>query len=152
MINFFTAKSDREKARFFLMLNVALRSGLPLYQTLNIMKESLPVYWRDIITVLAENLRRGYSLSQTMKSFDEIFEPIVLKLINVGENTGKLDEVCKYLFEFYENKSKIVNKLVSSLLYPIFIVVFAFIIAYVVLNFVFPVVVTMYNEMNVKLP
>ncbi|MEM2174947.1 MAG: type II secretion system F family protein, partial [Candidatus Micrarchaeia archaeon] len=113
------------------MMNVALRAGLPLYQTLNIMKDSLPVQWRDVVSVIAENLRRGYSLSQTMSNFKNVFEPLTLKLINVGENTGKLDEICVYLFEFYENKGKVVNKLFSSLSYPIFIVTFAFVIAYV---------------------
>ncbi|MCS6955152.1 MAG: type II secretion system F family protein, partial [Candidatus Calescibacterium sp.] len=145
-------KSDREKARFFLMLNVSLRSGLPLYQTLLIVRESLPYYWRDVVSFLSENLRRGYSLSQSMQTFKEIFEPVTLKLIAVGESTGKLDDICIYLFEFYENKSRVINKLVSSISYPIFIVSFAIIIAYIVLNFVFPVVIGMYDELNVKLP
>lgn len=152
MLNFFSLNNDREKARFFLMMNVALRAGLPLYQTLNIMKDSLPVQWRDVVSVIAENLRRGYSLSQTMSNFKNVFEPLTLKLINVGENTGKLDEICVYLFEFYENKGKIINKLFSSLSYPIFIVTFALVVAYVVLNFVFPVVINMYSDLNMKLP
>ncbi len=145
-------KTDREKARFFLMLNVALRSGLPLYKTLTIMKDSLPYYWKDIIVVLSESLRRGYSLYQTMGNFKDVFEGITIKLIEVGESTGKLDEICLYLFDFYETKGKVVNKLFSSISYPLFIIVFALIIAYIVLNFVFPVVTTMYNELGFKIP
>lgn len=152
MLGLSSLKSDRDKARLFLMLNVALRAGLPLYQTLNIIKDSLPFQWRDVVTALAENLRRGYSLYQTMQTFRDIFEPLVLKLINVGESTGKLDSVCIYIFEYYESKNKIVNKLFSSMTYPFFIIVIAFIISFIILKFIIPVVINMYSELNIQLP
>ncbi|MEN3014646.1 MAG: type II secretion system F family protein [bacterium] len=145
-------KSNREKARFFLMLNVALRAGLPLYRTLNIMKDSLPNYWKNVIQVLSENIRRGYSLYQSIAPFKEIFEPVTLKLIAVAENTGKLDNICIYLFEYYQTKDRVLTKIVSAVTYPIFIVIFSLIISYMILVFVFPVIVNMYAEFAANLP
>lgn len=146
------AKNDNEKARFFLMLNTSLRSGLPLYQSLIIMKDTLPFYWKDIVSTMATNIRNGYSLYQTMQIFKDTFEPITLRLIAVGERTGRLDDICKYLFEYYENKSKVISRLISALNYPLFIFVFALIISYIILNFILPVVIGIYDELNMSLP
>jgi len=145
-------RSNQDKERFFLMLNVAMKSGLPLYTTLMVIKDSLPISWQAVISSLADNIRKGYSLSQTMQSFKDTFDQLDLKLIYIGENTGRLENICLYLFELYNNKNKIVSKIFSSLTYPAFVIVMALVIAYIVLNFVFPLMMAMYKDIGLKLP
>jgi len=144
--------SNQNERRFFLMLNIAMRSGLPLYNALMVIKDSLPISWQAIASSLAYSIRKGYSLFDTMQSFKDTFDQLDLKLIYVAENTGRLDSILLYLFELYNNKNKMVYKIFSSLTYPAFVIVMDLVIAYIVLNLVFPLMMAMYKDMGLKLP
>ncbi|MGB9638281.1 MAG: type II secretion system F family protein, partial [bacterium] len=143
---------DKEKARFFLMLYTAIKSGLPLYRALLIVKDSLDVFFRDLILNLAEDLRRGVSLYNSLNKRKDLFEPLVLRLVYVGENTGRLENIFFYIYRYYENKSKLKNKLISSAIYPIFIMVITILISYFVMTAVFPSILNLYAEMDLRLP
>jgi len=145
-------KSNIDKSRFYLMLSVSLKSGLPIYSSLMVLKDSLPLSWRAIVTSLADKLRNGYPLSTTMQSFKDTFDQLDTKLIYIGESTGRIENICFYLFELYNNKNKIVSKIFSSLTYPTFVIIMALVIGYIVLNFVFPLMMSMYKDMGLKLP
>lgn len=134
------------------MLYTAVKSGLPLYRALLIIKDSLYVFFRDLILNLAEDLKRGVSLYNSLSKRKELFEPLVLRLVYVGENTGRLENIFFYIYKYYENKSKVRNKLIASTIYPVYIMIITILISYFVMTIVFPSILNLYNEMDLKLP
>ena len=143
---------DREKGRFFLMLYTSLKSGLPLYRALLIVKDSLDVFFRDLILNLAEDIRKGVSLYNSLNKRKDLFEPLVLRLVYIGENTGRLESIFFYIYKYYENRNKLKSKLISSTIYPIFIMVISLIISYFVMTMVLPSILNLYNDIDLKVP
>ncbi len=143
---------DKEKSRFFLMLYTAIKSGLPLYRALLIVKDSLDVFFRDLIVNLAEDLRKGVSLYNSLSKRKDLFEPLVLRLVYIGENSGRLENIFFYIYKYYENRGKVRAKLISSMIYPAFIIVVTILISYFVMTAVFPSILNLYSDMSVKLP
>lgn len=128
-------------ARFSRNLGTLIKSGVPIVKSLHITAATLSndKFSEDLIQ-LAVLLDKGDSIGESMKSekFDE-FPPIVSRMINVGEKTGKLDDTLLYLSDFYEEEVDDLSKNLSTILEPVLLVFIGLIVGFVALSIISPI-------------
>jgi MSHA biogenesis protein MshG len=109
-------------ARSFAMMLV---SGVPLTTALNLVAEAVDnTFMAKRILSMRKNIEKGESLSRVASS-SEMFTPLVLQMINVGEETGRVDELLVEVAEFYEREVDYDLKSLTSKIEPILISIVA---------------------------
>ncbi|WP_158771961.1 type II secretion system F family protein [Paraglaciecola sp. L1A13] len=109
-------------ARSFAMM---LRSGVPLISALNLVSEAVNnAFMADKIVQMRNNIEKGESLSRVASS-SKMFTPLVLQMISVGEETGRVDELLGEAAEFYEREVDYDLKSLTSKIEPILIMIVA---------------------------
>lgn len=102
-------------ARFSNAAALLIHGGIPIAQALEVIGHMVGnVLYRDLIHELAEDIRRGELLSQSMAKYPEYFPVLVGQMVAVGEKTGKLEQVFTRLATFYGREAdSVVNNLVD---------------------------------------
>ena len=103
---------------FLSELSPLINSGIPLDRALQIITEDC----RDakvsgLAGQLRNSIKRGESLSGALVQLGR-FDPLLVALVQVGEASGKLQEVLGILERYYQDAQKIRRDLVASLTYP----------------------------------
>ncbi len=111
--------------RFARSFSMMLVSGVPLTSALNLVAEAVNnSFMADRIITMRKNIEKGESLSRVAAS-SKLFTPLVLQMINVGEETGRVDELLAEVAEFYEREVDYDLKSLTSKIEPILISVVA---------------------------
>ena len=112
-------------SRFARSFSMMLRSGVPLTTALNLVADAVSnAFMADRIVKMRKNIEKGESLSRVASS-SKMFTPLVLQMINVGEETGRVDELLGEAAEFYEREVDYDLKSLTSKIEPILIMVVA---------------------------
>ncbi|MEF3692200.1 MAG: type II secretion system F family protein [Candidatus Moraniibacteriota bacterium] len=108
--------------RFAGNLVVLMEGGVPIVQSLVTISEVVNngVY-RNIILRCAEEVKTGGTIS-TVLSYSDYIPPIMSKMVNIGEKTGKITESLESVSVFYEQEMDDMVKNLSVLIEPILIV------------------------------
>jgi len=109
-------------ARVSRSLSISLTAGMPMIQTLNVIAKSAGnEFMAERITRLRLAVERGDPLSRAAASVD-MFPPLVLQMMSVGEETGELAELLDEVADFYEREVDYALKNLSAAIEPILIV------------------------------
>jgi len=87
---------------------------------------------------MAREVQEGVSLAELMKSAD-VFPPLVVQMVAVGEETGRLDQMLLRAAEAYDRQAAASTKLMTSLLAPALILCVAVIVAFIIVSLVLPI-------------
>ncbi len=111
--------------RFSRSFSMMLVAGVPLTAALNLVAESVGnSFMADRILNMRKNIEKGESLSRVAVS-SQLFTPLVLQMVNVGEETGRVDELLSEAAEFYEREVDYDLKSLTSKIEPILIMIVA---------------------------
>ncbi len=89
-------------ARFAESVSILIKGGIPISQTLEISSVTIgSVIYRDLLRQVAEDVRRGELLSQSLGKNEEYFPPLVSQMVAIGESTGRLEELLSRISSFY---------------------------------------------------
>ena len=103
-------------------LAVALEAGLPINQTLAIIATGTGnSYLGERVLNMRDGVERGESLVRTARSAD-LFPPLVLQMIGLGEETGALPELMHEAADFYQREVDYDLQNLSAALEPILII------------------------------
>ena len=109
-------------ARINRSLSISLSAGMPMTQTLAVIaRASGNVFMSEKIQTLASNVERGESLSRSAGNAN-LFSPLVLQMIAIGEETGALPELLDEAAGYYEREVDHALKNLSSSIEPLLIV------------------------------
>jgi type IV pilus assembly protein PilC len=110
-------------ARFARNLGTMIRSGVPILQALDIVAETTG-NWTITAAVkdIQESVRQGESLTQPLSQHD-VFPPMVVQMMSVGEDTGALDTMLAKIAEFYDQEVEATTESLTALIEPIMIAV-----------------------------
>jgi general secretion pathway protein F len=123
-----------EVARFSRTLGTLLQSGVPILPALNLVKEvSLNSVISRSIGNLHDRLREGKGISKSLVETD-VFPPLAVHMIGVGEETGRLDEMLIKVAETYEENVRNSLKRFISLLEPLIIVIMGGAVGFIVIS------------------
>jgi type II secretion system protein F len=123
-----------EIARFSRTLGTLLQSGVPILPALNLVREiSQNLAISRAITHIHDRLREGKGISKSLRETD-VFPPLAVHMIEVGEETGRLDEMLAKVAETYEENVQTSVKRFVSLLEPLIILVMGLIVGFIVIS------------------
>ncbi|WP_213995022.1 type II secretion system F family protein [Arsukibacterium sp.] len=130
-----------------------MKAGIPIIRAIKSLAESTgSPRLRQVMTDLASELENGRSLSVAMANHPKVFSRLIVSLVHVGENTGRLDEAFLQLTFYFEQELETRKQIKQATRYPIFVLI-ALVIAMVVLNiFVIPQFANMFARFNAELP
>lgn len=91
-------------ARFCRSFSMMLQAGLPLTTALNLVAEAVGNRYMELrIVAMRQNIEKGESLSRVAQS-SGLFTAMVLQMVSVGEETGRVDELLAEVAQFYERE------------------------------------------------
>lgn len=108
-------------ARFARSFSLSMRSGVPIVQALSVVSQTADNAWLSSrIEGMRDGVERGESILRTSIAAN-VFTPIVLQMIAVGEESGSLDELMDEIAQMYEREVDYELKTLSSQIEPILI-------------------------------
>jgi general secretion pathway protein F len=121
-------------SRFARTFGTLLDSGVPILNALQIVKGTLGnEKISEIIASVREAVRKGRSISEPLKNSD-IFPPIAVHMITVGEESGKLNEMLIKISDRFDIEVKTTVKRLLSILEPALIIFMAVLIGAIVIS------------------
>ena len=126
-------------SRFARTLGTLAKSGVSLLPALKIVENTIGnrILAQQIARV-AEDTRGGHSLATPLRKLG-IFPKTVVQMIDVGEETGKLDEMLLKVAEIEERHMRARTKTLISLLAPMLIVVVGALVGFMVIALLLPI-------------
>lgn len=129
-----------EVARFTRTLGTLITSGVPLLQSLAIVKEIIGnVVIANSIATIQKAVKEGKGVSLPMRS-SGLFPSLAMHMIRVGEETGKMEEMLIRVADTYDRDVQSSVKRFISLLEPMLILVMALFVGFIVLSIVLAIV------------
>ena len=108
-------------ARFARSFALSMRSGVPIVQALTVVSQTADnAYLSSRIEQMRDGVERGESILRTSTAAN-VFTPIVLQMVAVGEETGSLDDLMDEIAHMYEREVDYELKTLSSQIEPILI-------------------------------
>lgn len=145
--------SLKEKIDFtqtFLTLN---KAGLPIIESLIfIEKDAASRQVRLLAQEIKKQIIAGYTLSDTISKYPNLFGQVYIGLAKAGEDSGEIDKTFERLIELLKKQGDIKGKVISALTYPIFVILLAIAVVLVMLMFVFPAFKDMFDQQGKQLP
>ncbi len=127
-------------ARFTRTLGTLVTSGVPILQALNITKETAGnIVLANAITKVHDAVKEGESIVSPLEA-SGVFPPMVISMVDVGEETGQLPDMLLKVAEVYDDEVDNAVDSLTSLLEPIMIVFLAFIVGTIVIALFLPLI------------
>jgi len=125
-------------ARFCRTLSTLTASGVPILDGLEITaKTSGNAIVEDAILAVRKSVEEGKSISEPLGE-TKVFPPMVVQMINVGEQTGALDQMLSKIADFYEEEVDTAVAGLMKLIEPLMIVFLGGLIGVIVVSMYLP--------------
>jgi type IV pilus assembly protein PilC len=129
------------------------RSGIPMLDGLRDLRASIDSpRFREVLTVMIEDMEGGKVLSQCMASHPEIFDKVFVSLVAAGEATGRLTEVFQSLAESLKWQDELASQTKRLLIYPAMVMVVVTGVVLFLLIYLVPQITTLLKTMGLELP
>ncbi len=130
-----------------------MKAGIPIIRAIRGLADSTSSKaLNGVLLDLAEQLEKGRSLSVALANHPKVFNRLIVSIVHVGENTGRLDDAFAQLSDYFEQEMETRRQIKQATRYPSFVLL-AIVVAMVILNiFVIPQFATMFARFNTELP
>jgi type IV pilus assembly protein PilC len=127
-------------SRFSRTLGTLVTSGVPILQALNITRATAGnAVIARAISLVHDSVKEGESITQPLEA-SGAFPPMVISMIDVGEETGQLPEMLLKIAEVYDDEVDNSVAALTSLLEPVMIVLLALIVGTIVIALFMPLI------------
>lgn len=117
------------RSEFYHQIGSSLAAGLTLVRTLRIVAENPPA--RGLggpADRLANRLEAGSTLAESLRSLGRWAPEFDIALLEAGEESGRLDNVCRVLARNYNERARLARQVLLGLFYPVILFHFAFLV------------------------
>ena len=126
-------------SRFTRNLGTMIKAGVPILQSLDIVGETsgstvIEKATRDV----QESVRSGETLAGPLARHD-VFPPMVVQMLAVGEDTGALDTMLEKISDFYDQEVESTTEALTSLIEPLMIAVLGGLIGSMIIALYMPI-------------
>lgn len=115
------------------------KAGVPMLETIEIVKgtSGLSLY-QNAFTDVYKRVEKGESLARAMEE-QEIFPPILVQMITVGEESGHIDETLYRLSQYFEIEAEMAIKAMTTLIEPVVLVILGVAVGFMVFSIITPI-------------
>ncbi|MDR1082327.1 MAG: type II secretion system F family protein [Coriobacteriales bacterium] len=143
--------SPAELSLFFANLELIYHSGLTPAEGFDILKQSARgSRAKARMELLYESAVAGFSLAESLEKAGGI-PSYALSLLRIGEETGRLEDTCRSLHEYYEKRDELSQALRAALVYPSTMILMVFVVVVILLTQAMPVFDQVFNQLGFEL-
>ncbi len=125
-------------ARFARTLGTLMASGTPILNALDIVSDTVgnAVVSKGVLAARA-SIKEGETIAKPL-SQSKVFPPMVIQMINVGEETGALETMCIKIADFYEKEVANAVEAITSMIEPLLIVFLGLVVGGIIISLYLP--------------
>jgi type IV pilus assembly protein PilC len=132
--------------RFAENLSTLIAGGLPISQALTVVSNIVGnTTYQEVILEIKERVGTGESISSVLVQYPDLFEPIFVQMILVGEKTGSTEKTLDDLVNFYQKEIDTSLTNLMAILEPALIIFLGLIVGGLIISILMP----MYQTMSV---
>lgn len=118
---------DFLKKTFLIMfaenISTLIAAGLSINNALEITRDTVDNFvYREVLTETGQRVSEGERISSVFVKYPDLIPPFVVQMIQVGEETGKLDKNLLEIVNFYNKEVKRAVELFTAMLEPVLII------------------------------
>lgn len=138
---------------FCKQMSVMLESGIPLNNAVDILEQqATSKNLKSSLKIVSKSLKEGSQLSKAMIDQEGMFPDLLIRMVQAGEKTGKLDEVLERMSEHYNKELKTSRQIRGAMIYPAVLAFLAVAATLVLLYVVIPNFSGIFEQSGVALP
>lgn len=138
---------------FLRQFSTLMRAGVTIVDSVKILSQQVESKaLRKTLVSIDEDLRKGNSLSDSLRKHPKIFEPLTINLIKAGELSGNIDESLDRLATYYDKAYQTRQKVKSAMSYPLVVGVLAIGVVIFLLSSIVPMFAEMFEGFGGELP
>ena len=131
---------DADLSRFTSSLSLLRMGNVSILNALQISSDTISnSYLRSSIKKASNSVKEGESIARSLEKAD-VVPPLVIQMIQNGENSGKLEEMLSKLSDYLETRFKNSTKIAMNLLEPLVIIILGVFVALIVLAILLPLI------------
>lgn len=130
-----------------------MNAGLTVVKCVDILyRQAEKKLMKKVMLQLYESIKKGNSLSASMREMGKVFPNLLISMIESGEAAGTLDEVMLSMAAHYEKERVLKSKVSSAMIYPIVLLVLSVAVVTLLLTFVMPQFFDMFGDNPLPAP
>jgi type IV pilus assembly protein PilC len=143
----------RDLINFCFDIEQMSRSGIPILEGLRDLRNTMEnPRFREILTIMIEDMEGGKVLSQCMASHPEVFDKVFVSLVGAGEQTGRMPEIFQSLADSLKWQDELASQTKRLLIYPAMVLLVVMAVVLFLLIYLVPQVTGLLKTMGVALP
>lgn len=153
LASFFGAVKTHEKIIFARNLAAMIEAGLSVTRAIAVMeKQTKNKKLKIVLQDLNEDISKGKSLSESMKTKTDMFSPLFISMVKAGEESGNLAGSLKVVSLQMEKAYLLTKKVRGALMYPAVILLIMIVIGILMLVYMVPTLTATFKGLGVTLP
>ncbi|HET9343698.1 MAG TPA: type II secretion system F family protein [Candidatus Eremiobacteraceae bacterium] len=149
----FKGVSEQALVVFARQFATMINAGLAMVRCLDVLGvQTEDAQLKPIIVAVRREVEGGSTLAAALGKFPKVFSPLFTNMVRAGELGGILDDVLNRLAGFLEKDFNLKKKVKAAMTYPTVILVMAVGIVIFLVTFILPTFVSMFEQMDMKLP
>ena len=138
---------------FLRQFSTLMRAGVTIVDSIHILSQQVESKaLRKALSEIADELRKGNSLSASLAKYPKIFEPLTINLVKAGEMSGNIDDSLESLAIHYDKAYQTKQKVVSAMSYPVVVGILAIGVVIFLLSSIVPMFADMFEGFGGELP
>ena len=143
--------SNAELASFCGQLALILRSGISAVEGLSIMMEDIPSeHGKTLLRELLSGMENGAYLYEAVEATG-CFPPYMCNMLELGEQSGRLDDVMQSLSDYYRREDELARSIKSAVTYPLVMLGMMVVVMLVLIIKVLPVFNQVFRQLGAGL-
>lgn len=145
--------SQREFLVFNQELATLLKAGMPLVQSLDILRQRVdnPLF-KSILDDIYDRVRGGSSLSEAFEAHGTMFPGVYTASLMAGEKSGNLEQVIRRYVAYAKVIAMVKRRTISALVYPAILTALSLIVVSIIVLKVVPAFSSFYGQFGKELP
>ncbi len=126
-------------AEFSRLLSMLLKSGVSIVEALQIVSSALNnIHFKNALLEGKEDIKNGLPIAVAL-SKSEVYPPLIVKMVAIGEETGKLDSVLEDMAKFYDDEVNEMTDNLNKLMEPMILIIVGGVVAFLAIGIYLPI-------------
>ena len=152
-LTFLRTVKNKELVIFLRQFATLLEADIPITRSLTLVaNQTENKYFQSILIDVADQVKRGVTLSSAFDKHSEIFGKFFTNIVAVGEISGTMSRSFLYLADYQERSFDLTTKAKRALTYPAFVMVTFLVVMFVMFVTVIPQLSSIFEGSNAEIP
>ncbi len=152
-LNFFSRVSNKDVVILSRQISILFESQVSALRVFRLLAaETEQPQLRTILTVVADDLQGGSSISAALGKHPKTFSLFYVNMVRAGEESGKLNETFVYLADYLDRSFEVTSKARNAFIYPAFIVATFITVMILMFTMVIPKIATILTDSGQEIP